>query len=29
MKIKKLVLDTKNPLGNPNGVKMALGVTLL
>lgn len=29
MKTKKLVLDTKKPLGNPNGLKMVLGVTLL
>lgn len=29
MKAKKLVLDTKKPLGNPNGLKMATGATLL
>ena len=29
MKTKRLVLDTKKPLGNPSGLKMAEGVTLL
>lgn len=29
MKAKKLVLDTQKPLGNPNGLKMATGATLL
>lgn len=29
MKTKKLVLDTKKPLGDPNGLKMAVGVTLV
>lgn len=29
MKTKKIVLDTKKPLGNPNGIRLILGTTLI